>query len=67
MSEDKKTAGVQCLKVYVPVDVADHFEQQARRYNTSVSAAAGPVLCAMARGEIRQDFTQLPGTDTRPR
>lgn len=67
MSEARKDAGVRCLKVYVPADVADHFEQQAQSYNTSVSAAASPVLCAYARGEIRQDFSRQPGTDTRPR
>lgn len=49
--------GTKVIKATVPLDVADYFEAQARRYGSSVSAAAAPVLCAMARGEIRQDFT----------
>jgi hypothetical protein len=67
MSEPKKPTGVRSIRVYVPGDVADHYQAQAALYNTSISAAASPVLCAMARGEIRQDFSQRPGTDVRPR
>lgn len=55
------------IKVTVPVDVADYFERQAQRYSTSLSAAASPVLCAHARGEISTGFTVLPSVDLRPR
>ena len=69
MSERKNRipAGMKRISVTVPIYVADFFDTRATNYGGSVSAAAGPVLCAFARGEIRQDFTQQPGTDTRPR
>ena len=55
------------LKVNLPEDVAQYFEDRARYYGIAVQAVTAPVLCAMARGEIRNDFTQQPGTDLRPR
>jgi hypothetical protein len=55
-------AGNQQIKVTVPADVAQYFESQAARYGCTTSAAAAPVLCAMARGEIqRPPFAQQPG------
>lgn len=66
---DKKTtpnpAATRKIKVTVPEDVADFYDRQGQRVGGSLSGAASPVLCAYARGEIRQDFTQQPGTDLR--
>lgn len=59
--------GMKRLTVTVPETVADYYEQRGLSYGTSTSSAAAPVLCAMARGEIRQGFTQQPGGDMRPR
>lgn len=62
------TPGTERIRITVPCDVARYYEQQAERYGQSASAAAAPVLCALARGEITQGgFTQQPGTDLRPR
>jgi hypothetical protein len=65
MSDPKKPLanGVKYLKVAVPQEVAEYYEKRATQFATSISAAASPVLCAQARGEIRQDFTQQPGSD----
>lgn len=67
----KKTsmpAGVRHLKVTVPAEVAEYYEKRATTYATSLSAAVSPVLCAQARGEILQHFTQQGGSDVmRPR
>lgn len=70
MSDPKKpiASGVKYLRIGVPTEVAEYYEKRASSYATSVSAAASPVLCAQARGEIRQDFTQQAGGDAiRPR
>lgn len=61
------TTKMRVVKCRVPEDVAEYFEARANYYGVAVQAATGPVLTAMARGEIRQEFTQQPGTDTRPR
>lgn len=65
MSDGKKplAGSARAIRVYVPDAVADFYEQQAARYNTSVSAAAARPLCALAYGEIRNDFTAPGGAD----
>ncbi len=50
------------IKVTVPEDVADFYDREAHYYGGSKSAAAAPVLIARARGDIRQEFVQAPGT-----
>lgn len=68
MSKDKASpTATTRIRVTVPVDVADYYEKRGQVFGAGASAAAAPVLCAMARGEIKQgDFTQQPGTDLRP-
>lgn len=65
MSNPKKSipAGMKSIKVTVPEEVADYYASRAQSYGTSVSAAASPVLCAQARGEIRNDFVKQPGAE----
>jgi hypothetical protein len=65
MSERKNRipAGMKSIKVTVPEDVAHYYEGRAHNYGTSISAAASPVLCAQARGEIRSDFVKQLGAD----
>jgi hypothetical protein len=65
--KNKPLAGMTRIKVTVPTSVAEYYERRANDYGGSVSAAAAPVLCAMARGEIKQGFTQEPGADFRPK
>ncbi len=68
MSDKSKLApGTERIRVTVPSDVARYFEAQSKRYAVSVSACAGPLLCAAARGEIQQTFTQARGADLRPK
>jgi len=65
MTNQKKplVGGARTIKVSLPDAVANYYESQARHYNTSVSAAASPVLCALAYGEIKNEFTKQPGAD----
>ena len=66
--KEEPLPGTERIRVTVPTDVARYFEGLGQRFGVSASAAAAPVLCAAARGEIRQgEFMQQPGTDTRPR
>jgi len=56
------------IRVTVPKSVASFYEARGASFGASASAAAAPVLCAMARGEIQQPgFVQQPNTDLRPR
>ena len=59
--------GMKRISVTVPEAVADYYQKQGASYGTSTSSAAAPVLCAMARGEIKQTFGYQPGTELRPR
>lgn len=55
------------LRAAVPGETGEWFRATAAREGISVQAVLAPVLNAYARGEIRQEFTQQPGADTRPR
>jgi hypothetical protein len=54
-------AGMTVLKVTVPIEVSNFYDQQVQKYGGNRSAVAAPVLCAYARGEIKLGFTQQPG------
>jgi PIN domain nuclease of toxin-antitoxin system len=60
------TGKMRQLKVNLPEEVAQFYQDRARHYGIAVQAVTAPVLCAMARGEIKQEFTKQPGAEFRP-
>lgn len=69
MSKDKAAPlGTVRIRVTVPTDVAEYYEKRGQSFGYGASAAAAPVLCAQARGQIQQGgFVQQPGADLRPK
>lgn len=59
--------GMRQVKITLPEDVIHYYEGIANDFGGSRSGAMSPVLCAKAYGIIRDDFTQQPGADLRPK